>query len=250
MINCRGSLLLCLWVLAQSHVISAIENKNTTAVLKAGAVSAEKVIYQEDFDGPSGENLNDKVPDTAPEGIRWESMKGEAVWMADGTINAQEINQNRNVFLPFIPETGKVYSFTLDIKVDGTEKEGFIGMGFASDNALSDAYVSTEKMKVSPWMFFAGSSVRTYTGPGNAGNTGTVPPKDGWGGKISAEIKLDTVTDPWTVEWLVNGASVRSHKFYAGNPDIKFVTFGRFRRASGGVDNFKLSVAEPAPAAN
>lgn len=210
--------------------------------LVSGVVGAAE-LYVDLFDGAAGVPLNGRVPNTAPAGISWEAMGNGTAWMADGTIATQAVNQNRNAFLPFVPESGKIYELSLEMNPEGPVAGDFFALGFASNNKLSDAFVTNQGMAVSPWMFVSASGlVRTYTGPGNAGNVAAASPDGGWAKPVSAKIVLDTSADPWSVEWFVNGQSVRSHKFYTGNPEISYVTFGRFRRASGTVRNFKLSV--------
>ncbi len=163
--------------------------------------------------------------------------------MADGRIGTQKVNQNRNAFLPFVPESGKVYELSLDMSPEGAAGDGFFALGFSSGSKPADAFVTNQGMAVSPWMFAAANgTVRTYAGPGNAGNVAAVSPEGGWKNPVSAKIILNTGSEPWSVEWFVSGESVRVHKFYTGNPEISYVTFGRFRKTQGAVDNFKLSV--------
>lgn len=214
-----------------------------TVVLTGSFAFSETVVYSDSFDGSARKPLNECLPNTTPEGTCWESMKNGTVWMADGSIGTQAPNQNRNAFLPFIPESGKVYELSLEMSPEGPVAGDFFSLGFASNNKLSDAFVTNQGMAVSPWMFVAASGlVRTYTGPGNKGNVAAVSPDGGWANPIAVKIILDTDSEPWAAEWFVNGESIRKHKFYTGNPEISYVTFGRFRRASGSVDNFKLSV--------
>lgn len=208
-----------------------------------GSLVAETDIYFESFSGPAGEKLNKKCPDKAPEGVRWESSARGSLWMADGSIETQSVNQNRNAFLPFKPDAGKLYALSLDMNPKKITGKDAFALGFSSNNSLAESYVSNAEMAVSPWIMVTETrTVRTYCGPGNAGNVAAPAPRDGWGEWVSAKIILDTRSDPWAIEWFVNGTSVRSHKFYTGNPEINYVTFSRLRRAAGAVDNFKLSV--------
>lgn len=215
-----------------------------SAVLLSGQlVVSETLIYLDSFDGDAETKLNRQAPNTAPEGVRWDSIKAGTPWMADGSIGTQDQNQNRNAFLPFVPEAGKVYALSLDMNPGGPVPNNFFCLGFSSDDDSSEGYISNRQMAVSPWIFVAGNgTVRTYTGPGNAGNEEVPVPEGGWGEWVSVKMVLDTTSEPWSVEWFVDGTSVRTHKFYTGNPEINYVTFGRFRRASGAVDNFKLAV--------
>lgn len=214
-------------------------------VLTGSLVFSETVIYSDCFDGATGELLNERLPNTAPAGACWESMKNGTVWMADGHIGTQAVNQNRNVFLPFVPESGKIYELSLEMNPGGPVAGDFFSLGFASNNKLSDAFVTNQGMAVSPWMFVSTTGqVRTYSGPGNAGNVAAISPDGGWSKPVSAKVVLNTGSDPWAVEWFVNGTSVRTHKFYTGNPEINYVAFGRFRKASGTVKGFKLSVLQ------
>lgn len=60
------------------------------------------------------------------------------------------------------------------------------------------------------------------------------------------EIVLNTRNKTWTVEYFLNGTSIRSATF-AVNPTINYVGFGRYNQGTFKVDNFELSVAVPEP---
>lgn len=218
---------------------------------------AETVIYLDKFDGAAGDVLNGQAPDVSLiDGATWQSGTSGEPWMADGTITLRR--QSSNAFLPFVPESGKVYSLSFEVCPEGPLGAGFISLGFAGTNAVDEAFVGKEAM-VSPWMYVNHDWIinprsrladesnetkkitrtyRTYLGPGNFEG---IPPKEAYGEWISTEITLDTREDIWSVKWFVNGECIRAGK-YEETPDIHYVGIGRFREVSGTVDHFKLSI--------
>lgn len=226
------------------------------ALCCASRSGAETIFYADSFDGKSDEVLDGTVPDVSlNENESWQSSSSGEPWMADGTITLRR--QSSNAFLPFTPERGKVYSLSVDVRPEGPLGAGFISLGFAATNILDEAFVSKDA-KVSPWVYINNDWIinprsrlasesngskkitrtyRTYLGPGNFA---AIPPKEAYGEWISAELILDTRKEAWLVEWYINGECVRTQE-YGKNPKIHYVGIGRFREASGAVDNFKLA---------
>jgi len=98
--------------------------------------------------------------------------------------------------------------------------------------------------------FEGGPGIRFYDENHGGGEVGTEGPlgyvdEGGYGnGAISVAIVLDTKPAAWTVEWFVNGASVRGPEAYATNPTITKIVLWK-DWMSGGWDDLTLT-PEPA----
>lgn len=207
--------------------------------LMAGT-SGAAVIYSDDFSGDGSSGLVGTSPDVTPGGETWSGLTIGTVWNDDGTITVDN-DQKRNVFLPFTPEAGKEYTVKIDVVRIGTLD--MFSFGFTTNNAANEGFpLAGQSLGASPWMKSLGSNgdVITYTGPANSGDGSSVSVSDA-DSFNTLEMVLNTSNTAWTVEFFLNGESIRSETF-ATNPDINYVGFGRYNQGTFQVDNFELSV--------
>ena len=66
-------------------------------------------------------------------------------------------------------------------------------------------------------------------------------------GFVNLSVLLNTVEDAWTIEWLVDDATIRGPIAFGDNPTINYAGMAAWNTATGAVDNFSLRVV-PEPA--
>lgn len=209
-------------------------------------VADATVLYSDDFSGDGSGNLVGTTPDVSRSGDTWSGFTIGTIWQDNGAITNAN-NAKRNMFLPFVPESNKVYTAKIDVvRIGETDSFSF---GFTTNDVANDGFpLAGDLLGASPWMTSAGvnGKVNTYTGPANAG-AGTqedVPNPDNFN---TLEMVLNTSNATWTVEFFLNGASIRGPEAFSANPDIQYVGFGRYNTGTFQVDNFELSVYPDLP---
>ena len=214
-------------------------------LLVASPAIAQTTIYADDFSGDSATDLNGLAPDTAPDSETWASSTTASAWKADGSIAGNAGSTWRNAFLPFAPENNKAYTLSLDVDLDVVgDWDGWMAMGFAEYGETEDSFAGNGP---SPWMFrnypdSTHSYVEMYL-LGTMDKTWVQTTLT----TVNMQIVLDTGPVLWTAEWFVNGTSERGPVALSttANPAIAYVGFGQRSTASGNVDNFELTVANP-----
>jgi hypothetical protein len=204
-------------------------------LLMIHAVNAT-VIYSDDFDGDGTSSLIGTTPDTTQSTEVWQGIESGAQWTSDGAIT-DTADQSRIAYLDFTPESGNVY--TLSVDVSHLNKARAFYFGFMSS-------VPTEGQSffngiATPWMRIQGNGETwaMITGTGGSGQTVAV---GGYTGQSNfMQVVLDTTEAAWSVDWLLNGTSIQTFT-YSSNPDIQFVGMGRLREGTYDVDSFELSV--------
>ncbi|HHV44288.1 MAG TPA: hypothetical protein GXX57_06445 [Firmicutes bacterium] len=202
------------------------------------------ILYQDSFSGSPEEYLAGRVPEISYTGQGWISPLIPALvnWQADGTTERPVDNHNRNAFLPFVPEAGKVYRLSLEVNpTEGNAPAEWFGVGFTADCPQTTIFAH-DTVGAGPWILQSWDRSlpsNTFTGPGTAGEA-RHPAASGW---VKLEIVLDTTREDWRAEWYYNGELVRTY-LYWGNPTINYVGFGAMRQAAGQVRNFLLTVEE------
>ena len=202
-------------------------------------------IYYDDFSGSETGLLTGKAPDTAPGRVVWlgadDSMTGQ--WKQDGTITETN-NARRNMFLPFTPEPGKIYTLKIDVSRIGALNQ--LQFGFVQNaNPAGGFPLANDNVGASPWMNFAAinGNVNTFLGPLTEGEGGQVSgqnPEE----MNTLQIVLNTAASPWGADWFVNGKKIRSARF-GENPSIRYVGFGRYNQGTFRVDHFELTEFTP-----
>jgi len=212
-------------------------------VFAGGAVAQQvepQIIYLETFSGDGLLDLQDRSPDVSLTGARWitPAISGTPNWKADGTISRPVSNQNRNAFLPFVPEQGWVYRLSLEVNpTEGNAPAEWFGLGFTQD-CLETIIFSHDTVGAGPWMLQSWDRSlpgNTFSGPGVVGQQNHST-SAGW---VKMEVVLDTTQEQWSAEWYCNDQLVRTYT-YLRQPTINYVGFGAMRQAAGAVRNFQL----------
>jgi len=225
------------------------------ALLTSTPATAQTIIYADDFSGSAATNLNGLAPDVRS---GTDGGSSSATWTADtigfkanGSVTGQTGN-TRYAYLPFTPDTGKVYTLTVDLDPVDTTSGNWLAAGFTSSPTTSSSSFSAN----APWVIYR------QNGSGNAFESSTTSFDSGaafgTAGSVSDPITLtltlNTTTTLWTATYsafdLTTATSLGSGSTtYASNPSITGVFLGSLA-TSGTVDNFQLSVtAVPEPSA-
>jgi len=224
------------------------------AIIASSSTTYSATIYSDDFSGSGAVLLNGTAPDVRPGSETWSAAISTAAnddrrWYANGSKPASTTSTsgsaglgNGNAFLPFVPETGKIY--TLSILLDpqtvaGTRTDDWFAFGFMPSTATTTAVWPTAA--TNPWVFLRVDNTHASAlafGGGSPSSVGSAP-----AGPLNLEIVLNTQSAQWTVDYFVGGAvTPASSLTYGTNPTITQVGFGAFRQAIGTVDNFSLTV--------
>lgn len=124
--------------LVKDITITADADKMDAVSFKKREKTPASVIYYDDFNGEGTVPLNGTAPDSAPANEVWQGSVAGSRWMADGTIT-NAAWERRNMFLPFTPEAGKIYTLKMDVVRIGrlntfyfgfTRNASFAGGGF------------------------------------------------------------------------------------------------------------------------
>jgi hypothetical protein len=221
------------------------------AILGFALPSHAVVIYYDDFSGTSGTDLAGTAPDIRPGSETWALGTGDTAvpaerWKADGSVlGSSSGGGGAGGILPFTPSAGNVYELSVQLNPTTTDGSGdWLAMGFL-DSAGSMPATGA------PWAFKRGDSgspafeTVSLLGPGVSGLASEGVPSGAQPSPTDFRIVLDTTPALWTVEWFIDGSSVRTDT-YASNPSITHVGIFRFESVAGSVDNFQLTqVPEP-----
>ena len=200
----------------------------------------EAVLYSDDFSGDGSGGLVGTTPDVTTDAATWSGLTVGTIWQDNGSITNNN-NQRRNVFLPFTPEANKIYTAQIDyVRIGTTDSFAF---GFTETNTANAGFpLIADDLNASPWMtsFAVNGNVNSYTGPANggAGDQESVGDPDAFN---TLEMVLSTWVDPWTVEFFLNGESIRTETFSSNPTNINYIGFGRYNTGTFTVDNFELS---------
>ena len=230
------------------------------AVVGLAGVSAARagIIYQDTFNRTG--SLNGSSPtiantiDGGSSSATWTApgwnTNGTQVVLGSGTSNVQGAAS-----LPFTPQTGLIYTLSETVvwqNVPSTIQNGaWIALGFSGGNGYTGNQYNS-LVNPSAWMLMRGyptSSNQNSTFYG--GGTSNVQAIGTDGGTTNIALVLNTQSSLWTLDWYVNGTSVRTATFTM-NPTITTVSFGNNSYVNGNsntlsaIQNFELSVPEPA----
>jgi len=221
-------------------------------VCLAAMTQAGPLIYDSfDRTGP----LHGSVPDIGPG-----SWLADAAFLnTDGSVLTMGVGEDpwpwadgRIGLLPFTPESGKVYTLSVEMDVVSSD---WACLGFATD--LSN-YEGNQQFfgaaSAAPWMLLkSGGVLQSFGGPSLDNGSGDVTAAAlgvDLSGVVLLEVVLDTTDAAWAWETYAQGALVQSGT-YAANPGVIGVGLGVFDWAEPGIvavaDEFTLSsVPEPA----
>lgn len=211
-----------------------------------GPAPAPAVIYADSFDGLSSSDLHGTAPDVRPNNQTWTA---NSLWKADGSKTA---NGNANAWLPFAPQAGKIYALTLEANPDASTSNDWFAIGFSDGNATTNWHTNAAN-QIFGWMLnrendASASVIQTFLGPDTTDAAGFDLNPD-IVGPVELQVVLNTMDAAWTLEWLVDGQSLRGPVAFGTNPPISQVGFGAWNTATGLVGNFTLAdlTAEPIP---
>jgi hypothetical protein len=212
------------------------------------ATVASSALYEESFGG-SGD-LNGTAPDVTLASAAWSAVAGQ--WQSDGTIAEDSSpgadKADHSAFLPFTPETGKVYTLTATFTqpTGGTTATTNWGpFGFADTGTILGPSVASVndgsfwRNDTAPWMLYReNGDVVSFTGPGVTG-----PSTDATvSGTRTFSIVLDTTGSQWTAEWFDGTTKLGTTHTFTTNPSINFVGFGREDGVDVTINDFSLTV--------
>jgi hypothetical protein len=225
-----------------------------SAVFLFGATAQALTIYYDDFSGSNGTDLAGTAPDIRPGSEVWVLGTGDSAilaerWKADGSVlGSGSGGGGAGGNLPFTPSGGNVYELSVRLDPSTTDGSGdWMAMGFL------DATGSMPGTGA-PWAFKRGDSgtpfqVQSFLGAGVSGGASEGVPGGTQPSPTEFRIVLDTTAALWSVEWFIDGSSVRTATF-GSNPSITQVGIFRFESVAGSVSEFKLTqVPEPGTAA-
>jgi hypothetical protein len=234
------------------------------------------VIYQDDFTKIGrvhpGETTTQVLKASTPfnattDGQWWKSHWNSANQalsiQSAGTLRTGSADlRKRGAFLDFTPESGKIYTLSVDMSVAGaTAGTGFLAMGFSANTLHIDDYATAQAAWDAGTAYTGGEYTDTIASALggwklNVNNTSSTFKDSGYAGALAGgaptagyntfKTVLDTRGDNWTVEWLLNGTSIRTET-YDTNPTIRNVFLGVDNVLSGTYQNFSLTVV-PEPA--
>lgn len=215
----------------------------TACVLTLVATTASATtIYEHSFSGSDTDALDGVGVELGTgAGTLWTA---EAAWFADGHVEVGVDGfDNANAYLPFTPADGNVYTLTSTLTAAG-DTANFMTLSFMNNPTVDT--LSTDLG--GPWMLKRGpgggldnevySVTEFLTGLVNHGP---------FAGATELSMALDTRPTQWTVEYFINGASVRGPEAFATNPTITHVGVTRYvNPVTGAVSSFSLTaVPEP-----
>jgi hypothetical protein len=221
-------------------------------VVVAGLARADVVLYQDSFTG-TGE-LNGRAPELARDAF---GNASTATWVANPgyyTLNGTQAallssgGSNQNAFLPFMPTSGHVYTFSADLTpLTGASTGHWLAMAYDSEFSSDRSLVGFSDTGVT-WTTIAGNAA-VCTGPGwtadatDPAATGVTYPK-----RFSQILDTTNPTD-WKFTWKMsdpdgsNSVVLRAATAFGGVPTITGVTFGPSSALyTGTVDNVSLMV--------
>lgn len=214
------------------------------ALTLAASISLQAVvIFQEDFNGTPGANLNGTTPTITTGGATWNA---NPVFDADGSVAD---TADGGAWLAFVPQAGEIYQLTasFDVTSGGTN---WLSLGFADSTADQRAVITG----YTSYLQRNNADVVTFTGLGvSAGRI------DYDGVLSNANVTVTMVLDAtdasssnWTVsifaeDSLGNTVSRPASLVGSGNyDDISAVGFSVNEGASAQISSFELStIPEP-----
>lgn len=224
----------------QSRVRSFSAALGTALGIAFFSAAAPAQIYFDDFDGDAATDLNGTAPDIRLADETWIAGEDAYHWKADGSKTADGYS---TAWLPFTPTAGNIYSLSLDVNPDISDSNDWFAIGFSETNSTDEFHTTNT---VYGWMLnrendASDSVVQTFLGVGTAGAASHDFDPDKVG-SVNLSVMLNTLQDAWTVEWLVDGETIRDPVAYETNPTINYVGMAGWNTATGTVDNFSLNI--------
>jgi len=189
--------------------------------------SKPKRIYSERFDGTAAELLDGRT--LGADGTAWQA---DPSWKADG------VGKGKNAYIPFEPAPGKVYTLSFEVKfLPGSA--GWLGWGFMKSNPM-DAPVLPHSDAPLSWILLRSNEaqpIETFLGPKTQGKGS----HEGLSTRKTTMV-LNTTQQVWTVEWLVDGTSIRGPESLPER-SIGYIGIGSMGSITANLVSFDLSVS-------
>lgn len=226
--------------------------KNTAGVLIAFAlvtmhVNASTTIYLDTFDGLQSDPLNGTAPNVRHGSETWDACELDPLNVrdprADGSMAGGGIAGEVGGSLAFSLETGKVYTFSVDMTITNPDagSQQWAGISFSTAPVTGSIALGNNFASL---LMRQNGGAQALTPNGSAAinvAAGT------YGASTEVSIVLDTTTPTWTADFLINDTSIGTSSL---NPALSAGT-GYIAIGQAGVvfDNLSLSVI-PEPATN
>jgi len=212
------------------------------------SLSAQRIIYSDDFGGSREASLNGCGPATRPGTEEWAARLMNPISIrdprADGSISGGASGLVSGV-LPFSLESGKVYTFTVNATIINPLNDGstpathWAGIAFRSTSSVDGTLAGDADFASLIIRRNGGAQLTTRggSGPINMG-AGTFEEAASWG------IEIDTTQIPWTADFLIDGDPVESVREL--NPSLvagtAYISIGQFASASVRFHELSLKV--------
>jgi hypothetical protein len=199
-----------------------------------GSAAWAEIIYYDDFDGPSGVDLNGTMPDITTGNATWQA--GQYV-DADGTLCDSVAGNMFTAALPFTPSIGKIYELSVTVDNNGD----WVGIGFLSGISLETRILDNSPML---WALVRGSGSgardQAFVGPGTAGGLGNATTSSA--DEMMVRVETISATE-WVVTWYFDGSKEFQQSVDPSAFNIQYVAFGSngyWTGVSGTISSFKL----------
>ena len=175
-----------------------------------------------------------------------------ASWTAAASITTDGTSANggaqKNAYLPFTPEAGHVYTYTLELDTLGSGFQ-WAAMGFNVANQVEQESYDNAIAWALQWQNAASSGIQYCKGPGYAGINAFYPVGVGYN---TLSWVLDTTNAVWTARFFINSVAQGAPLTYTTPPGITRIGFASSSGLTDGysVRNFSLTVSIGEPVTN
>ncbi len=147
----------------------------------------------------------------------------------------------KNAYLPFVPQTGNVYTYTLELDTLGSDSQ-WAAMGFNVASAVEGEYYNGAIAWALQWQNAESTGIGICKGPGYTGETNFCPVGAGYN---TLSWVLDTRGATWTAQFYINSVAKGAPFTYTGDPGITTIGFASSVGLTDGysVKNLSLTVA-------
>jgi hypothetical protein len=203
---------------------------------------AQTTIYADDFNRTG--DLHTSSPDTAlgsyggTAGATWTAAESIALTGTDAPFSG-----NALAYLPFIPESGHIYTLTM---VANDFSWGAVGFTTTATPSTGANLNNVEGGGGAPaWILYQNDVANLRVGQGTENSSSA-----GGSGYNTVTLVLDTTGTNWTIQGSMNGTPYGSAYTFATNPVISTVALSAEYGGSGmTVDSFSLTTNIPEPTA-
>lgn len=225
----------------------------SAAMIAATSAFASTIIYSDDFSGSAATNLNGLAPDVrsgtdgGSASATWTSYQTN--FHADGSVagvNTGTAGQAIEAYLPFTPNTGNIYTLTIDLNPGNSASVNWMAVGFTNNLATTNSFSYGGNAS---WVIYSqrGDGSAKSSGNTNFSTGATFGSNTGVSDPMRVTITLDTTAALWSTTYstfnLTTSTIVGSSSFaYTTNPSITGIFIGSLL-TTGTVDNLQLSVA-------